>query len=200
MGGVQLQHRHSESRSGSKGFVRWAGFLLTAAALPALAQDPRYVNKLAPYVNSPARVVDRMLELANIHPGETVFDLGCGDGRILIAAVQKYQAKAVGVEISPKVVAQANANIEKAKLVGQARVIQGDLLKTDLTGADVVTIYLTTSFNAELRPRLEKYLKPGARVVSHDYAVPGWKATRVVEADGRQKHSIYLYEMPPIKQ
>jgi SAM-dependent methyltransferase len=195
MGGVQLQRLRSESSG-----VRWAVFLLTAAALPALAQDPRYVNKLAPYVNSPARVVDRMLELANIHPGETVFDLGCGDGRILIAAVQKYQAKAVGVEISPKVVAQANANIQKAKLVGQARVIQGDLLKTDLTGADVVTIYLTTSFNAELRPRLEKYLKPGARVVSHDYAVPGWKATRVVEADGRQKHSIYLYEMPPIKQ
>lgn len=194
MGGVQLQHRRSESPA-----IRWSIFLL-AAALPALAQNPRYVNKLAPYVNSPARVVERMLELANIKPGETVFDLGCGDGRILIAAVQKYQAKAVGIEISPKVVAQANANIEKAKLTGQARVIQGDLLKADLTGADVVTIYLTTSFNEELRPRLEKFLKPGARVVSHDYSVPGWKPTMVVEAEGRQKHSIYLYEMPPIKQ
>jgi protein-L-isoaspartate O-methyltransferase len=195
MGGVQLQRRCSESHA-----IRWSVLLLTAAALPAVAQDPRYVNKLAPYVNSPARVVDRMLELANIRPGETVFDLGCGDGRILIAAVQKYQARAVGVEISPKVVAQANANIQKAKLGGQARVIQGDLLQTDLTGADVVTIYLTTSFNEELRPRLEKFLKPGARVVSHDYAVPGWKATRVVEAEGRQKHPIYLYEMPPVKQ
>ena len=194
MGGVQLQRRSESQRA------LWPLVLLAAAALPALAQDPRYVSKLAPYVNSPARVVDRMLELAKIHPGETVFDLGCGDGRILIAAVQKYQAKAVGVEISPKVVAQANANIQKAKIEGQARVIQGDLLKADLTGADVVTIYLTTSFNEELRPRLEKFLKPGARVVSHDYAVPGWKPTMVVEAEGRQKHSIYLYEMPPVKQ
>ena len=140
-----------------------------------------------------------MLELASIKPGETVFDLGSGDGRVLIAAVEKYKAKAVGVEISPKLVSQANSNIEKAKLNGQARVIQGDLLKTDLTGADVVIIYLTTSFNEELRPRMEKFLKPGARVVSHDYAVPGWKPTMVVEADGRQKHPIYLYEMPPVK-
>jgi cyclopropane fatty-acyl-phospholipid synthase-like methyltransferase len=140
-----------------------------------------------------------MLELASIKPGETVFDLGSGDGRVLIAAVEKYKAKAIGVEISPKLVAQANSNIEKAKLGGQARVIQGDLLKTDLSGADVVIIYLTTSFNEELRPRMEKFLKPGARVVSHDYAVPGWKPSMVVEAEGRQKHPIYLYEMPPVK-
>jgi protein-L-isoaspartate O-methyltransferase len=194
MGGALLRHRPSESQA-----IRWGFLLLAFAALPAFAQDPRYVNKLAPYVNSPARVVDRMLELANIKPGETVFDLGCGDGRILIAAVEKYKAKAVGIEISPKVVAEANANIHKAKIEGQARVIQGDLLQADLTGADVVTIYLTTSFNEELRPRLEKFLKPGSRVVSHDYAMTGWKPTRVVEAEGRQKHSIYLYEMPPIK-
>lgn len=85
-------------------------------------------------------------------------------------------------------------------MADRAQVIQGDLLQTDLTGADVVTIYLATSFNEELRPRLEKFLKPGARVVSHDYAVPGWKATQVVEAEGRQKHLIYLYQMPPVKQ
>ncbi len=194
MGGSRIQHPPSESKS-----IRWSLAFLALSALPALAQDPRYVNKLAPYVASPARVVERMLELASIKPGETVFDLGSGDGRVLIAAVEKYKAKAVGVEISPKLVAQANANIEKAKLGGQARVIQGDLLKTDLTGADVVIIYLTTSFNEELRPRMEKFLKPGARVVSHDYAVPGWKPTMVVEAAGRQKHSIYLYEMPPLK-
>lgn len=195
MVGVRLQHPRSRSPR-----IHWSYFLLFAAALPALAQDPRYVNKLAPYVSSPTRVVDRMLQLANIRPGETVFDLGCGDGRVIIAAAEKYKAKTVGVEISPKLVAEANSNIRKANLVGQARVIQGDLLQTDLTGADVVTLYLTTSFNAELRPRLEKFLKPGARVVSHDYEVPGWKATKIVEADGRQKHSIYLYEMPPIKQ
>lgn len=168
--------------------------------MPALAQNPRYVNKLAPYVASPAKVVDRMLELANIRPGETVYDLGCGDGRILIEAVQRYRAKAVGIEISPKIAAEARAHIKRAGVSKSATVIEGDLLQADLTGADVVTIYLATSLNEELRPRLEKFLKPGARVVSHDYAVPGWKPKQVVLADGRQKHNIYLYEMPPVKQ
>lgn len=175
--------------------------LVGFSAFPALAQDSsKYVNKLAPYVSSPAKVVDRMLELANIRPGETVYDLGCGDGRILIEAAQKYKAKAVGIEISPKVAAEARAHVKKAGLSQSVQVIEGDLLQADLTGADVVTIYLATSLNEELRPRLEKFLKPGARVVSHDYAVPGWKPTEVVEAEGRQKHRIYLYEMPPVKQ
>jgi protein-L-isoaspartate O-methyltransferase len=196
MGGVRIQYPPSESSA-----IRWPiTLLLTLAVLPALAQDPKYVNRLAPYVNSPARVVDRMLELASIRPGEIVYDLGCGDGRILIAAVQKFKAKAVGIEISPKIVAEARSRIKKAGVSDQAQVIQGDLLQTDLTGADVVTIYLATSLNQELRPRLEKFLKPGARVVSHDYAVPGWKPTQVVQAEGRQKHSIYLYDMPPVKQ
>lgn len=196
MGGVRLQHPPSESLK-----IRWSIFsVLTVAALPALAQDPRYTNKLAPYVASPVRVVDRMLELANIRPGETLYDLGCGDGRILIAAVQKYQAKAVGVEISPKLVAEARSRIQKAGINDQARVIEGDLLKTDLSGADVVTMYLVTSLNEELRPRLEKFLKPGARVVSHDYAVPGWKPSRIEYPPGQEKHRIYVYEMPPVKQ
>src|SRR5580658_10400196 len=196
MGGIRMQYPPSESSA-----IRWpVTILLTLAVLPAFGQDPKYVNRLAPYVNSPARVVDRMLELASIRPGETVYDLGCGDGRILIAAVQRFQAKAIGIEISPKIVAEARSRIKKAGVGDRAQVIQGDLLQADLTGADVVTIYLATSLNEELRPRLEKFLKPGARVVSHDYAVPGWKPSQVVQAEGRQKHSIYLYEMPPVKQ
>jgi predicted RNA methylase len=172
------------------------GLLLAAASLPAFSQDPRpYTNKLAPYVASPARVVDMMLDLARIKPGETVYDLGSGDGRIVLAAAGKYKAKAVGVEISPKLVASATADIEKAGLSGQARVVQGDVLLTDLTGADVVTMYLDTESNAKLRPRLEKFLKPGARVVSHDYPVPGWKAARIEKIEGRQNHTIYLYEI-----
>src|SRR5262249_5545717 len=115
-------------------------FLL--ASLPVSAQDSRYANKLAPYVASPPRVVDRMLEMANIQQGDTVYDLGCGDGRILIAASGKYKAKAVGVEISPKLVAAATERIARAGLESMARVIQGDLLDVDLSKADVVTIYL----------------------------------------------------------
>jgi len=172
--------------------------LLTIAALPAFSQDPRaYSNKLAPYVASPARVVDVMLEMARIKPGEIVYDLGSGDGRIVIAAAGKYKAKAVGVEISPKLVASAAAEIERAGLSADARVMQGDVLQTDFTGADVVTMYLETKLNAELRPHLEKYLKPGARVVSHDYPVPGWKPTRVEKVEGRVMHTIYLYEIQP---
>ena len=192
MGVVRLRERRSNHHK-----VRWTVAVLSFAALPALAQDPRYTRKLAPYVASPAHVVDRMLDLAKVRPGETVYDLGCGDGRILIAAVKNYKARAVGVEISSKLVAQANERIQKEGIGAEARVIEGDLLATDLSGADVVTIYLATSLNEELRPRLEKFLKPGARVVSHDYAVPGWKPNKV-EADGN--HRIYLYEIPPAKQ
>jgi cyclopropane fatty-acyl-phospholipid synthase-like methyltransferase len=180
--------------------MRWPVVVLLAlACLPAAAQDPRYTNKLAPYVSSPARVVDRMLELANLKPGETLYDLGSGDGRVLIAAVEKYKVKAVGIEISPKLVARAESNIQKLGLEDQAHVVQGDLLDADLSGADVVTIYLATSLNEKLRPRLEKYLKPGARVISHDYAVPGWKPTRVEKTEDRHAHLIFVYEMPPTK-
>jgi len=177
------------------------GLLLGIVVLPAFSQDPRaFSNKLAPYVASPARVVDLMLEMAKIKPGETVYDLGSGDGRIVIAAAEKYKAKAVGIEISPKLVASATAEIERAGLSSDARVIQGDVLQTDFTGADVVTMYLETKLNAELRPRLEKFLKPGARVVSHDYPVPGWKPARVEKVEGRVMHTIYLYEIRPPKK
>jgi cyclopropane fatty-acyl-phospholipid synthase-like methyltransferase len=179
--------------------MRRVSLVLALACLPVMAQDPRFSNKLAPYVRTPDRIMDRMLALANIKPGDTVYDLGCGDGRIVVAAALRYKAKAVGVEISPKLAAQATSAIAKAGLNGRARIIQGDLLEADLTGADVVTIYLGTQLNAELRPRLEKYLRAGARVVSHDYAVPGWKATRTERTDGKQGHVIYVYEMPPSK-
>src|SRR5690349_16751896 len=99
------------------------GFLLAIAAFPAFSQSPgAYSNKLAPYVASPTRVVDLMLEMAKIKPGETVYDLGSGDGRIVIAAAGKYKAKAIGIEISPKLVASAAAEIERAGLSSDARV------------------------------------------------------------------------------
>jgi protein-L-isoaspartate O-methyltransferase len=186
-----------------------------ALALPALAAQvpslkkktekdqsdkvPKFSNRLAPFVVSPTRTVEQMLELANLKPGETLYDLGCGDGRILIAAAGKFKVKAVGVEISPRLVARASDNIQQAGLTDQARVMQGDLLTTDVSGADVVTLYLTTSFNEKLRPRLEKQLRAGARVISNDYPVPGWKPTRVVTSEDHHAHRVYVYEMPPAK-
>ncbi len=177
-----------------------AVLFLAVLSFTAFAQDPRYVTKLAPYVASPNRVVDLMLEMAKIKPGETVYDLGSGDGRILIAAAERFKAKAIGIEISPSLVAAANEEIEKAGVADRVKVIQGDVLKTDFSAADVVTLYLDTDSNAKLRPQLEKYLKPGARVVSHDYEVPGWKASRVEKTQDRQSHTIYLYEIPAAKE
>ena len=173
--------------------------LASVLSFSAFSQDPKFVNKMAPYVASPQHVVDLMLEMAKIKPGETVYDLGCGDGRILVPVVERYKAKAVGVEISPKLAERAAARVKKAGLADSARVIQGDVLATDLSDADVAIIYLSTELNASLRPRLEKYLKPGARVVSHDYPVPGWRANRIERLDGKQMHLVYLYEMPALR-
>jgi len=164
---------------------------------PVFGQAPTSAqNNLAPFVPSPQHIVERMLELGNLKAGETVYDLGCGDGRILVTAVDKFRAKAVGVEISPELVRQANENIKRHNAVEQAKVIQGDLLEVDLSDADVVTLYLLTHSNERLRPRLEKLLKPGARIVSHDFAVRGWKPIAVEKiAAHNRMHTIYVYQI-----
>ena len=153
-------------------------------------------DDLAPFLPSPQIVVEKMLDLAHIKPGEVVYDLGSGDGRVLITAVQKFKANAVGVEISEILCKSTIKRINDLGLSSQIKIINGNALKVDLTPADIVTLYLLTSSNARLRPNLEKYLKPTARVVSLDFGIPGWKADRVepVHAD-RQTHTIYVYEM-----
>ena len=179
---------------------------LATCAIPIFSQElyaqqrvKHYSNSLAPYVVSPQHIVDRMLEVADLKPSETLYDLGSGDGRILITAVQRFRAKAVGVEISDTLVKSTTDRIQALGLQNSARVIHGDFLKVDLSPADVVTIYLATDANEVLRPNMEKYLKPGARVVSHDYPVPGWKAKLVDKDDSDHGHSIYLYLMPQVK-
>ena len=159
-----------------------------------------YINSLAPYVVSPQEIVDRMLELADLRPGEKLYDLGSGDGRILITAVTRFKAKAVGIEISDDLVNSTNARIRRLGLDADAQVIHGDFLNADLSSADVVTLYLATDANEMLRPNLEKYLRKGARVVSHDYTVPGWKPKLVDKDPDIHGHLIYLYEMPPRKK
>jgi len=169
--------------------------LAVAGLVPASAQkDSKYSSKLAPYVASPSRVVELMLDMARVKPGETVYDLGSGDGRILIAAAER-RAQAIGIEINPKLVAAASDEISRAGLSNRAKVIQGDVMATDFSMANVVTLYMDTGSNAKLRPQLEKQLKPGSRVVSHDYEIPGWKAARVEKTDEKQPHTIYLYEI-----
>ena len=181
--------------------------VVLVAALPCAAQGPfgkrnadYYKHNLAPYVVSPQMIVDRMLEAASLKPGETVYDLGCGDGRILITAVQRFRAKAIGVELSEAVAKAAEDSIKRLNLQNEAVVIHGDLMTVNLAPADVVTIYLETSSNELVRPNLEKYLHAGARVVSYEFAVPGWKANRVEKIDAyNRSHQIFLYIMPAKK-
>jgi ubiquinone/menaquinone biosynthesis C-methylase UbiE len=137
-----------------------------------------------------------MLEAAQIKPGETLYDLGSGDGRIVITAARMFKANAVGVEISEALCKSTVKKIAALHLDGQVKIVHANALKVDLSPADVVTLYLLTSSNARLRPILEKDLKPSARVVSLNFGMPGWKAARVetVHAD-RQTHTIYVYEM-----
>ena len=157
-----------------------------------------YENNLAPYVGSPEHAIGKMLDMASLKSGETLYDLGCGDGRILIAAAKKYKVKAVGIEISERLARKAADNVKKAGLQNQVRVVRGDFMRTDLSTADVVTLYLATTANESLRPNLEHYLRPNTRVVSYDYPIPGWKPIDTSESDGHNgaTHTIYLYEVP----
>ncbi|MFL6448997.1 MAG: SAM-dependent methyltransferase [Bryobacteraceae bacterium] len=155
-------------------------------------------NNLAPYVAAPEHAVDKMLEAANLKPGETLYDLGCGDGRILIAAAQRYNVKAVGIEISGSLAKAVAEKVKKEGLQKRITIIHGDFMKTDLSKADVVTLYLATTANDMVRPNLEHFLRPQARVVSYDYPVPGWKPVETMETGGYHgaTHTIYLYQVP----
>lgn len=176
--------------------VAFALFAFSLGAPQQLRAQIDHAHSLAPFVPSPQNIVERMLEAAKLKPGETVYDLGCGDGRILITAAQRFHAKAVGVELSPKLVSMARSQVEQKGLTHSIKIIQGNLLDVDLSGADVVTLYLLTESNDKLRPRLEKYLKPGARVVSHDFEIRGWKPATVEEVYVyRRPHKIYVYEI-----
>jgi SAM-dependent methyltransferase len=172
--------------------------LVSAGALRAQSSVDDYKNNLAPYVGSPERAVEKMLDMANLKPGETLYDLGCGDGRILIAAAKKYKVKAVGIEISNHLAKTAAQEVKKAGLDDHVKVVHGDFMQTDLSHADVVTLYLATTANESLRPNLEHYLRPNTRVVSYDYPIPGWKPIDTSETAGRHgaTHTIYLYEVP----
>lgn len=167
--------------------------LLLAAAFGASAQEEA---KLAPYYPTPELVVEKMLELGGLRPGERMFDLGSGDGRIVIMAAQKFKAIATGIEIDEDLYKQSTEKIQKLGLQSRARIIHGDILKQDYSSADLVTVYLLPSSNEKVRPILEKQLKKGARVVCHDFTIPGWTPDKIVniEDDGEgRSHSLYLY-------
>lgn len=194
--GAAVSLRVSDSRPRGRGRLA-AVVCLSAVSAWAQAGPPR-AQSLAPFVPSPQNVVEQMLLLSGLKPGETLYDLGSGDGRIVITAAQKFRAKAVGVELAEKLVRTATDNIKTAGVEARARIVQSNMLDVDLSEADVVTLYLLTSSNDQIKPNLEKYLKPGARVVSHDFAIRGWKPAAVEQVTAHNRaHTIYLYRMPP---
>lgn len=155
------------------------------------------IEDLGPYVPSPPSVVDAMLALAEVTADDVVFDLGCGDGRIVIRAARRHGARGVGIDLDDKLVAAAKRRAQEAGVADRVEFRAQDATKVDLSSATVVTLYLLPESNALLRPVLDQQLRQGARIVSHDYAVEGWKHrlvdSRKVAAEDGKEHFLYLY-------
>ena len=154
---------------------------------------------IAPYVPSPPQVIRQMLILAQLKPGEVFFDLGAGDGRTVVMAAKDFGARAVGVELREDLVKRALSTIYENGLQDRVTIVNSDMFNVDLTSADVVFLYLTTSANEKVKPKLEAELKSGVRVVSHDYEIVGWKPVKVEnfcenQTLGYPSHTIYLYK------
>ncbi len=160
-------------------------------ATAAVAQQT--VKRDVPYVPTPHEVVARMLELADLQKGEFMMDLGSGDGRIAIAAARDYGARAVGIDIDPQRIQEANENAKKAGVTDLVTFRQENLFETPIKDADVITMYLLTSVNAKLRPRLLEELRPGTRIVSHAFNMGDWEPDVHETVDGR---SVYLWIIP----
>ncbi|MFZ0936182.1 MAG: methyltransferase domain-containing protein [Bryobacteraceae bacterium] len=164
--------------------------------LPCLGQQFGATENLAPNLPTPELIVHKMLEAGHVKPGETVYDLGSGDGRILIAAAKEFGARGVGIEILPELCSKSRQRIKELGLDAQITIIEGSALRADLRQADVVTMCLLTGSNERLRPILEKSLRPGSRVVTNEFPVKGWRPFAVAHVrDGSMEHIIYVYSM-----
>lgn len=177
-------------------FLALAIFLLTissvtpAAQQPATQAPPALRSPDVIYVPTPQEVVDAMLTLAGVTSKDVVYDLGCGDGRIPVTAAKAYGARAVGIDIDPQRIAEANANVKAAGVGDKVKILNADLFETDFNEATVVTLYLLPSLNLKLMPKL-KALKPGTRIVSHAFDMGNeWAPDQTQEVNGRR---IYLW-------
>jgi SAM-dependent methyltransferase len=179
----------SPSRTIRRQFLRALLALATGAALPAWPQKEESQLPTVPYVPTPQNVVDKMLEMARVSGKDVVYDLGCGDGRIVITAAKRFGARGVGIDLNPERIAEANANAQAANVTGKVKFMTGDLFKSDFSQASVVTLYLLPQVNAALRPQLWRQLKVGTRVVSHDFDMGDeWPPEKTETVDGRRLH------------
>ncbi len=164
-----------------------------ALLFPVSAQQS---EKLAPYYPTPETIVEKMLLLGELKAGEKMFDLGSGDGRIVIMAARKFHADATGIELDRDLAKQSNERIQKLQLQKTARVINGDILRQDYSSADLITVYLLPNSNDKVRPLLEKQLRKGTRIVAHDFEFRDWKPekTETIDDDGEgRSHTLFLY-------
>lgn len=180
-----------------------AGLILAGLLAIAHAQPVDWSLEEIPFVPTPMEVVDRMLEAAEVNRGDVVYDLGSGDGRIVIRAAQKYGARGVGVEMDRQLVESARAQAKEEGVDHLVEFRVEDALKVDVSPATVVTLYMLPWFNAKLKPNLQRQLRAGARVVAHDYDIEGWTPTGVENLSpienkvggARHQHTIYLWKI-----
>ncbi len=156
---------------------------------------------IAPFVPSPIIVVERMLRIADLQPSEILFDMGAGDGRTVIMAAKNFGARSVGIELREDLAKKALSSVNENNLNDRVTIVNSDMFTVNLAAADVVFLYLTTSANEKLRPKLESDLKKGTRVVSHDYEIIGWKPEKIENFCenpqlGYPSHTLYLYKKP----
>jgi cyclopropane fatty-acyl-phospholipid synthase-like methyltransferase len=166
----------------------------------AQEEDPLYTGRdsIAPFVASPIEVVRKMLEYSDLKPGENLYDLGCGDGRVVIMAAEEFGAISVGVDLNKRLVTEARKKAKALGLDERVKIVHGNIFDIDLSQADVVTMYLTTGANEKVRPKLEQELKPRARIVTHDFSIPTWSQERNIKfREGYRSHTIYLYRWEP---
>lgn len=172
------------------------GILMLPLLFLILLSGQQGEDQLAPYYPTPQIVVEKMLQLGGLKAGEKMFDLGSGDGRIVIMAAQKYKADATGVELNDSLARQSLDRIKTLGLASSAHIIHGDLLKQDYSSADLITVYLLPVGNELVTPILEKQLKKGARIVAHDFEFSAWKPVQslAIDDDGEGRaHHLYLY-------
>ncbi|MGZ5513564.1 MAG: SAM-dependent methyltransferase [Candidatus Aminicenantales bacterium] len=174
----------------------WLGAV--PSSLPQDVSWQPYRGYDVPFVPTPTEVVDEMLRLAGVKAGDVLYDLGCGDGRIVIAAAKRYGVRAIGIDIDPVRIRESNDNAAKAGLSGKVRFLQEDLFKADFKEATVVTMYLLTSVNLRLRPKILAELKPGTRLVSHSFEMGDWKPdkTSAVSTSFGDERDVHFWIVP----
>lgn len=171
-------------------------FLLSVLATAFMQSQEAAAQDLdVPYVPTGQEVVNAMLELGKVSKNDVLYDLGCGDGRIVVTAAKKYGTKGTGVDIDPERIQEANANAREANVTDKVRFVEGNLFDVDLSEASVVTLYLLPSVNLKLRPKLLQ-LKPGTRIVSHAFDMDDWKPDQTVQVGGS---TIFLWTVPERK-